>query len=77
MEGSGRFDNADNALLVRDAVKGALATLKLSFSGDRDAVDVVNKIDISTDQREVHMKAVFTRDDLQRIIKHRPGLALR
>ena len=77
IDGTGTFDTAQNAELVRDALKGALATLKLSLSGDRDAVDVVNKIEVTTAQHHVRVTASFTHDDLQKVTRHRPGLAMR
>ena len=48
-EGRGKFSDAQNAELFHDAIKGMIATVKISVSGDRDAVDVFNKIKIRND----------------------------
>ena len=71
MDGSGRFTDAANAELFRDAVKGLLAAAKLTVSGDRDAVDVINKIDISTDKNQVRINTEMTRRDLEKMIRQR------
>lgn len=76
-DGAGKFSDAEKAQLFHDAIKGALATVKLSLSGDRDAVDVINKIHIKTDHENVRIDGKMTRDDVEKIINHRRALAVR
>lgn len=71
MDGNGQFSDAANAELFQDAIKGLLAAAKLTVSSDRDAVDVINKIDISTDKNRVHVKTEMTRQDLEKMIRQR------
>lgn len=73
MDGSGQFSDAANAELFHDAIKGVLAAAKLTVSSDRDAVDVINKIDISTDKNQVRIKTEMTRQDLEKMIRQRHG----
>ena len=76
-DGAGKFSDAEKAQLFHDAIKGALATVKLSLSSDRDAVDVINKIHIKTDHESVRIDGKMTRDDVEKIINHRRVLAAR
>lgn len=76
-DGTGNFSDAEKAQLFHDAIKGALATVKLSLSSDRDAVDVINKIHIKTDDSRVRVDGKMTREDVEKIISHRRALAVR
>lgn len=73
MDGSGRFSDAANAELFHDAIKGLLAAAKLTVSSDRDAVDVINKINITTDKNQVRINTEMTRQDLEKMIRQRHG----
>lgn len=74
-DGAGKFSDADKAQLFHDAIKGALATVKLSLSNDRDAVDVINKIHIKTDRESVRIDGKMSRGDVEKLINHRRALA--
>lgn len=50
-------DNEENSKLLADAVKGALATAKLAVSDDREAVDMLNRIDVDRAGKSVKFSA--------------------
>lgn len=50
-------DNEDNSKLLAEAVKGALATAKLAVSDDREAVDMLNRIDVDQAGKSVKFSA--------------------
>lgn len=50
-------DNEENSKLLADAVKGALATAKLAVSDDREAVDMLNRIDVDHAGKSVKFSA--------------------
>lgn len=76
IDGVGFFKNNQDAELVRDMAKGALAGFKLSLDGNREAIDVVNKIDITTENGSVRMNANFTQNDIQTLAKQRQRYAM-
>ncbi|MCK6622611.1 MAG: hypothetical protein HUU32_15500 [Calditrichaceae bacterium] len=76
-DGLGQFTDAEKAKLFHDMVKGALATVKLSLSGDRAAIDVMNKIHLKTDGNNVKIDGEMSREDLEKLIRRQHGLALR
>jgi hypothetical protein len=55
--GEALCDSEENSKLLVDAVKGALATAKLAVSDDRDAVDMLNRIDIDLSGKTVKFAA--------------------
>ncbi len=67
--------DAEKAELFRDAIKGALATAKLSVSDDRDAVDVLNKIKLTTRREKIQVHFEMTQAEVQRLIKKHPQFA--
>ena len=66
--GEGQFSDAENAELFHDAVKGALAAAKLSVSGDREAVDVLNKIKIKAKDNRVVVDFQINKADVEKLI---------
>lgn len=77
MQGEGVFTDAENATLFGDALKGALATAKLSMTDDRKAIDVMNKIEVDAAKNAVTIGFELTRQDLE-LLKSRPdGMAWR
>ncbi|MEL6820155.1 MAG: hypothetical protein AAFP70_00240 [Calditrichota bacterium] len=76
VDGRGHFDNSDNALLFHDALKGMMAMVKLSMGSDRDAMDVINKIDVQQNESDVKFFMEMTRADLDKLMeKRRQGFA--
>ena len=71
-EGKGKFSDVQNAELFHDAIKGMIATVKISVSGDRDAVDVFNKIKISQDGNWVTGNFKMSKEDIKKLMKTRP-----
>ncbi len=71
-EGKGKFSDAQNAELFHDAIKGMIATVKISVSGDRDAVDVFNKINIDHDGDWVTGNFKMSKEDIEKLMKTHP-----
>jgi hypothetical protein len=74
-DGAGNFSDDEKAKLFHDAIKGGLATIKLSLSGDRDAIDVINKININTENSSVKVDGKMNREDVEKLMLHRKRLA--
>ncbi len=68
--------DAEKAGLFKDAIKGAIAAAKLSASGDRRAVDVLNKIDIDQHQERIGIQFRMTKADVGKIIRKKPHIKL-
>lgn len=68
-DGKGKFSDAQNAELFHDAIKGVLATVKISVSSDRDAVDVFNKIKIDQDGNWVTGHFKMSKEDVEKLMK--------
>lgn len=71
-EGRGKFSDAQNAELFHDAIKGVLATVKISVSGDRDAVDIFNKIKINQDGDWITSHFKMSKEDVEKLMKTHP-----
>jgi hypothetical protein len=71
-DGKGKFSDTQNAELFKDAIKGVLATVKISVSGDRDAVDVFNKIRIDQDGNWVTGHFKMSKEDIEKLMKTHP-----
>lgn len=61
--------DAENAGLFKDAIKGFIATAKLSTSEDRETVDILNKIDIDHHKNNISVNFQFTKEDLEKLRK--------
>ena len=55
--GEALCDSDDNSQLLTEAMKGALATAKLAVSDDREAVDMLNRVDVNQAGKAVKMSA--------------------
>ncbi len=55
--GEALCDSDDNSKLLSETVKGALATAKLAVSDDREAVDMLNQIDVEQAGKSVKFSA--------------------
>ncbi|GAB4364309.1 MAG: hypothetical protein Kow0042_02830 [Calditrichia bacterium] len=69
-QGLGAFSDAEKAELFHDAIKGFLATAKLSLSDDRQAVDILNKVKIKTAGPHVQVNFKMTPNDLNKLLEH-------
>ena len=80
LNGEAVCDNEENSRLLADAAKGALATAKLAVSDDREAVDMLNRIDIEMKGKSVEFAANLDKaffDKLrERAGKHRKSIAM-
>ena len=73
--GVGNFSDNEKAKLFHDALKGFVATAKLSLSEDRDAVDVLNKIDIDTRGDQVLVNFKMSKADVEKLMEKRSRIA--
>jgi hypothetical protein len=80
LDGEAVCDNEENSRLLADAAKGALATAKLAVSDDREAVDMLNRIEIDMKGKSVEFAANLDKaffDKLrERAGKHRKAIAM-
>ena len=76
-DGMGSFSDAENAELFYDAVKGLLSGAKLTLSDDRDAVDIINKIDVEHDGDKVRVSFSISKDEMEKLAARRHKLAMR
>jgi hypothetical protein len=67
--------DAEKSELLKDAIKGFIATLKLSKSDDRDAIDILNKIDVKQSNACVIVKFKMTKDEVERLLLKRKAIA--
>jgi len=58
-----------NAEIIQDMVKGAIATAKLNFTDDRDSVDILNKIAVETEGNIVKITFNMTRNEIDHLLK--------
>jgi hypothetical protein len=65
--GTGAFDNAENAQLFYDAFKGLLATAKISVSGDRDLVDLINQLKTDQENSNISFEGELSRSDIEKL----------
>jgi hypothetical protein len=71
----GQFEDSEKAGLFRDALKGFIATAKLSMSEDREAIDVLNKIKIDTKKKEVRIQFKMSKEDIDKLREKRRKFA--
>ncbi len=76
-EGSGVFTDKERAALFRDAVKGFIATAKLSVSSDREVVDILNKINVELNRQEVSVNFKMSKDEVDKLLTKRKELAFK
>ena len=62
------FGDEERAGLFRDAIKGALATAKLSVPDERRIIDVLNKININARGNRVDIDFSIKREDIDRLV---------
>jgi hypothetical protein len=76
VDGSGAFENPEKAELFHDAIKGAIATLKLSISDDRSAVDILNKIKVQQRGQAVKINFEMSIEELETIMNRQNDFLL-
>lgn len=66
-DGVGQFSDAENAGLFHDAFKGIIATAKISVSGERDMVDMINQLKVKQQGKDVSVKFELSQEDIKRL----------
>lgn len=74
--GMSQFSDKENAKLFHDALKGFIATAKLSVSQDRKAVDVLNKINTEIRGDRIILDFKMSKEDINRLKKKKEELAV-
>ena len=59
--------DSDKAELFRDAIKGFIATAKLSVSDDREAIDIINNIEVEQKGSSVTIDMRITKDEVEKL----------
>lgn len=73
----GSFSDAENAELFYNAVKGLLSGAKLTLSDDREAVDIINNMEVERDGDKVHVSFSISKDEVEKLAARRHELAMR
>jgi len=68
LDGHSEFKNKETAKLFKDAVKGFIATGKLSVSEDRDLIDILNSIKVDSDDNRVGIELKLSREEVQKLL---------
>jgi hypothetical protein len=71
LSGSGRFKDSEKARLFLDAFKGALATLKLSVSEDREVIDILNRVKLEQNKESIRLDFNISPADIKKIKEKR------
>ena len=58
----------EKAELLKDAVKGAIAAAKLSVSDDRGTIDVLNSINVKTENNSLITDGEMSKSDIEKLI---------
>ncbi len=67
--------DTDAAETVSQAIKGMLATLKLSATDDRQVIDLINDIETSVNKSTIDLNTELTVKEFQVVMQHR-GIAI-
>jgi len=67
--------DSEKAGLLKDAIAGFIATAKLSRSDERDAVDILNKIDVQHKGKFVTVKFKMTKEEFEKLIEKKKTIA--
>ncbi len=73
--GVGVFSQAQNAELFRDMIRGFIATAKLTMSGDRSLVDILNKVNVTNDDKRVAVKFELSPREIEKLQNQRRKIA--
>ena len=69
--GQGECLDAEKADLLRDAVKGLLASVKLAVSDERDVVDTINKVNVKSKKEKVIVYFKMNTEEIKKLIEKR------
>jgi len=69
--GQGECIDAETADLLRDAVKGLLASVKLAVSDERDVVDTINKVNVKSKKEKVIVYFKMNTEEIKKLIEKR------
>lgn len=67
-DGTGEFSDKEKAQLFHDAIKGFLATIKLSISGERETIDIINKIKVKTRDKRIKITFTMSQEDFEKLM---------
>jgi hypothetical protein len=71
LDGHSEFKNEETAKLFKEAVKGLIATGKLSVSDDRDIIDILNAINVDSDDNNVSIDLKLSQEEIQKLMDKR------
>jgi hypothetical protein len=74
-DGNGHFTDSEKAKLFYDAIKGMLATVKISVSDDREKVDILNKIKIDQTNSDISVVLNLSRAEIKKLMEKPPKVA--
>jgi len=70
----GIFSDTEKAKLFTDAIKGVVAAGKLSVSDNREIIDILNKVEIKTEGKQIVVDFKLSREEAQKLMKEKKKL---
>lgn len=68
--------DAESAGLFRDAIKGAISTMKLSVTDDRELIDILNQIKVKSGDQKIKISFQMSQNDIEKLKTRRKTLKL-
>ncbi len=72
--GQGKFSDTEKAKLFEEAIKGFIATAKLTVSDDRNVIDIINEIDVEAKDTQVNIEFQISEPDAKKLLSKRKKL---
>ncbi len=66
----------ENAELIQDMIKGGIAAAKLSFTEDRNAIDILNKIEVESDDNKVKVNFDMSGKEIDYLLSKQGFIAI-
>ncbi len=76
-EGEGSFKDKENSKLFGDALKGLIATAKLAMGGDRNVIDIINKVKIDRHDNTVSIRFSLKKDEIRQLMNKKREIVSR
>jgi len=76
-EGEGSFTDKENSKLFGDALKGVIATAKLAMGGDRNVIDIINKVKVGRHDNTVSVHFSLKKDEIKQLLNKKREIVSR
>jgi hypothetical protein len=75
MNARGLFTDEEKSKLFEEAIRGFIATGKLSVSDDRDVIDILNSIKVKSDKKSVKVDFELSEEEAKKLMKKKNELS--